>query len=158
MCYAMPSQTHLLYILKASIKMAVTRIPRTRLPPPHPPRQGSIWADELDSDSGEATVLALSPAQRPGAGYPHRGGGGRDDGTVTASSVHRDETWQIDLGRSVAQPRMWKTPLLMNSRLSIPSAGDAETLAVLGSRVRLQAHLWKYMLSEVRPHELYTTR
>lgn len=49
-----------------------------------------------------------------------------------------------------------RTPLLMNNRLLIPSAGDAETPAVLGSRVRLQAHLWKYMLSEVRPHELYT--
>lgn len=150
----MSSQIHL-YILKASIEMEVIRIPRTRLTPPHPPRQGSSCADELDGDSGEATVLALSPAQHPGTGYPHRGG--RDDGTVTASCVHRDETWQIDLGRSVAQPRNVRTPLLVNNRLSIPSAGDAETLAALGSQVRLQAHLWKYMLSEVRSYELYTT-
>lgn len=49
-----------------------------------------------------------------------------------------------------------RTPLLVNNRLSIPSAGDAEILAVLGSQARLQAHLWKYLLSEVRPHELYT--
>lgn len=49
-----------------------------------------------------------------------------------------------------------RAPLPLDNRLSIPNAGDAETLAVLGNQARRQAHLWKYMLSEVRPHELYT--
>lgn len=49
-----------------------------------------------------------------------------------------------------------RAPLLLYNRLSIPNAGDAETLAVLGSQARRRVHLWKYMLSEVRPHELYT--
>lgn len=46
------------------------------------------------------------------------------------------------------------TPLPLNSRLLLPNAGDAETLAVLGSQIRRQAHLRKYMLSEVRPQSL----
>lgn len=49
-----------------------------------------------------------------------------------------------------------RTPLPLNNRLPLPNAGDAETLAVFGSQGRRQAHLWKYMLSEVRPHELHT--
>lgn len=104
----------------------------------------------------KSTVTAAKLPSWPSALPSARG---RDDGTVTATSAHRDETWQIDLGRSAAHsrgPESPRAPLPLKNRLPLPNAGDAETLAFLGSQARRQAHLWKYMLSEVRPHERLT--
>lgn len=51
-----------------------------------------------------------------------------------------------------------RAPLLVYTTIGcrFRTQGNAETLAVLGNQARRWVHLWKYMLSEVRPHELYT--
>lgn len=118
-------------------------------------RQGCSWADEVNSDSGGAAVLALSPAQRLGNKISTRGRGARDDGTVI--DICASERNMVDRSRAICctAANAWAPPPL-NSRLSIPGAGDVETPAVFGRQARRQAHKWNYMLSEVRPHELFT--